>query len=172
MSIEWLPALVAGLIGTVVMSATMQMAASMGLTRMPAMHLVTGAMMSGDKATASRIGIMVHYIVMGTVVFGLAYAALFAAFDDASVRTGALLGLGHGLIVGLMAMPMMPVMHPRMSSSPAGPTASTVTVDGGQLALSAPGLFGAKWGGMTPVGLIVGHILYGVVVALVYSWLS
>lgn len=171
MSFEVLPALAAGLVGTVVMSVMMQMAGSMGLTRMPPMHLVVGSMMSGDPQKASRIGIMLHYVLMGTVVFGFVYGALFAAFDESSVATGATIGLVHGLVVGLMGMPMMQAIHPRMSTGPSAGGA-VVTVETGQVMLSAPGFFGSRWGGMTPVGMIVGHVVYGAVVALVYSWLA
>lgn len=170
MSIAVIPALVAGLVGTGAMSAMMQLAASMGLTRMPPMPLVIGSMMSGDKEKASRIGLMIHFVVMGTLVFGIGYAALFAAFDDASIGAGALIGLVHGVVVGAMAMPMMAAIHPRMAAS-AG-SAGSVTVEGGQVSLSAPGVFGTRWGGMTPIGMIAGHVVFGVVMALVYTWLS
>lgn len=110
---------------------------------------------------------MLHYIVMGTVVFGLAYAALFTAFDSASAATGVLIGAVHGLVFGGMAMPIMPAIHPRMSAAQdEGPV---VTEEQGKLTLAAPGFFGVRWGSMTPVGIIVGHIVYGLVVALIYA---
>jgi uncharacterized membrane protein YagU involved in acid resistance len=172
MEFEVFPALVAGLAGTVVMSAMMGMAASMGLTKMPAMPLVMGSMVTGDRVTATRFGAVIHYLMMGTVIFGLVYAALFTALDDASVTTGAIVGVVHGLALGLIGLPMIPSVHPRVSSTPAAAGAEVITVDGGQLTISAPGLFGSKWGRMTPVGIVAGHLVFGVVVALVYTWLS
>lgn len=166
MTFEILPALVAGLVATVVMSVMMTAAAKMGLTKMPPMPLVIGSMMSGNPSQARRIGTMLHYIIMGTVVFGLAYAGLFTAFDSASVATGLLIGAVHGLVFGGVAMPMMPAMHPRMTAGGDGPV---VSEEQGQIALSAPGFFGARWGAMTPVGLIVGHLVFGLVVALIYA---
>jgi hypothetical protein len=44
-----IPALVAGFVGTAVMTAMMSAAGRMGLTHMPPMTLVTGSMMSGDS---------------------------------------------------------------------------------------------------------------------------
>jgi len=44
-----------------------------------------------------------------------------------------------------------------------------VSVAGGTVSLSAPGLLGSRWGAMTPVGLVMGHVVYGLVVALVYA---
>lgn len=166
MAFEIVPALIAGLAATVVMSAMMALAARMGLTQMPPMTLVTGSMMSGDPDRARRLGIMIHYVVMGTIAFGLIYAGVFTAVDSASVPTGLIVGAVHGIVVGAMAMPMMPAMHPRMSESNADEAFNT---DGGKVTLSKPGFFGANWGAMTPVGLLVGHLVYGLVVALTYS---
>ncbi len=101
-------ALVAGFVGTVVMSAMMTMAASAKVTDMPPMALVTGAMMTGDRRRATAIGSVVHYLMMGTVVFGIVYGLLFDAFDSASWLVGVAIGLAHGAIVGLVFMPMMP----------------------------------------------------------------
>lgn len=168
MTFEAIPALISGFVATLVMTAMMSAAARMGFTQMPPMTLVTGSMMSADPARARWIGVMVHYIVMGTVVFGLAYAALFTALGSASAVTGVIIGAIHGVMVGAVAMPMMPAMHPRMTTSPT-PDGTTVDTSGGVVVLSQPGLFGSHWGSMTPVGLIVGHVVYGLVVALVYA---
>ncbi len=170
MTFEILPALVAGLAATIVMTVMMTAAAKLSITRMPPMTLVMGSMMSADSDRARRLGTMLHYVVMGTVVFGLAYAALFTAFDSASAVTGVLIGAVHGLIVGGMAMPMMPAIHPRMSGATSdGPV---VTEEQGQLALTSPGFFGVRWGAMTPVGLLVGHLAFGLVLALIYTALA
>jgi hypothetical protein len=37
--------------------------------------------------------------------------------------------------------------------------------------ISAPALFGTGWGAMTPTGVLVGHAVYGVVLAVVYNLL-
>ncbi|MEX1043272.1 MAG: hypothetical protein WD020_01410 [Acidimicrobiia bacterium] len=166
MTFELFPALVAGLVATLVMSAMMTMSASAGMTRMPPMTLVTGAMMSGDPDRARRIGAMIHYVVLGTIVFGIAYGALFTAFGSSSVLTGILIGAVHGVVVGAIGMPMMPAMHPRMTADSDGPAVDT---SDGTVVLSAPGFFGARWGAMTPMGLIVGHVVYGLIAALVYG---
>jgi hypothetical protein len=170
MTFEVLPALVAGLTGTIVMSAMMAMASAGGMTRMPPMPLVVGSMMSGDPRKAKRFGVVIHFVLMGTLVFGIAYAALFAGLGSAAVSTGALIGLAHGVVVGAVAMPMMPAVHPRMTAPSA--TQAAVDTSGGTVTLSAPGVFGSKWGAMTPVGLVAGHVVYGIIVAAVYSSLA
>lgn len=170
MEFSLVPALVAGLVGTAVMSMMMRMAGSMGMTDMPPMELVTGSMMSAEPGRARQFGIMIHWIVMGTIVFGIIYALVFVGLDGAGWGTGLLMGIVHGLVVGLVFMPMMPAMHPRMSREPL-PTGGTVDEASGSVQLAAPGVLGAGWGSMTPVGLVMGHAVYGLVVALVYGTL-
>lgn len=169
MEFSILGALVGGLVATLVMSLLMKMATSMGMTRMPPFPLMTGSMVSGDENVAKKIGLAVHYVMMGTVVFGLVYAGIFTALGTASVLTGLVVAVVHGLIVGAMAMPTMPAMHPRMGKLPVHAGAESVSREGGQLQLSAPGFFGVNWGPMTPAGVITGHVVYGVVFALVYQ---
>lgn len=166
------PALAAGFIATIVMTLMMQGAKTAGMTKMPPMPLVMGAMFSGDRKKAMTMGGIVHYVVMGTVMLGIVYAALFTAFDEDAWWLGALIGLVHALALGLMALPMMPSMHPRMTDALPGPDGETITETGGQVQLAAPGVLGARWGGMTPVGLVMGHIVYGVVAAIAYAWLT
>lgn len=170
MEFALVPALIAGLVGTTVMTIMMRMAGSAGMTDMPPMEVVTGSMMSPDPGRARQLGVLLHWIMMGTVVFGLIYALVFSAVGDAGWLTGLLVGLVHGLVVGLLFMPMMPAMHPRMSRDrvPGG----ALDESSGSVRLAAPGVLGAGWGGMTPVGLLMGHAVYGLVVALVYGDLA
>lgn len=168
--LDLLAALAGGLAATLVMTAMMQVATRAGMTDMPPMPLVLGSMMSGDRKTATAIGGMLHFVVMGTVVFGVAYGWLFTAFDNDSWWVGLAIGVVHALVVGLMFMPMMPTMHPRMSRQPVGiDTGRTVAVDDrGDIEIAAPGILGKNWSAMTPVGFIMGHAVYGLVLALVY----
>lgn len=112
--------LVAGFVATIVMTAMMTMASKAGMTQMPPMPLVMGSMMSGDRRKAMTIGAMLHYIVMGTILFGIAYALLFHAFGSSAWPVGVVIGVVHGLAVGLVFMPMMPAMHPRMEAQLVG----------------------------------------------------
>lgn len=97
--VELVPALVGGFAGTVAMTLVMMAGRSSGTTSMD-MPLIIGGMVSRDEATARRLGSAVH-VMMGTVVFGIAYAVLFAAVDSDSAATGLLIGLAHGVAFGL-----------------------------------------------------------------------
>lgn len=167
MEFSLIGALAAGFVATAVMAALMKMSARMGMTDMPPMELVIGSMLTGDLDRARRVGTVVHWFMMGTIGFGLGYAAVFTGVGSASALTGILLGAVHGVAVGLVFLPMMPAVHPRMGANPTFD--GTVQVSNGTVELATPGLFGARWGGMTPVGLLMGHVVYGLVAALVYQ---
>jgi uncharacterized membrane protein YagU involved in acid resistance len=170
MPFQFVPALVAGFVATVVMTLLMKMARQTGMTQMPSFPLMTGSMLSGQRPTAQKWGVLIHYIVMGTVVFGLIYAALFSAFGTASWLAGLVIGVVHGVVVGGIAMPMMGAIHPRLEPvRVAG--GETVREEGGEVHLVEPGFFGNNWGGMTPIGVVMGHAVYGLVLAIVYSLL-
>lgn len=163
--------LIAGFVGTVVMTLLMNASKAAGMTNMPPMPLVMGSMVLGERKTAMGTGAMAHFIVMGTVMFGLAYAALFTAFDNDAWWVGPAIGVVHGVVVRIVAMPMMPKMHPRMDDDASGLSGGeTVTEGAGGLRVTAPGLLGSRWGGMTPVGLVMGHAVYGLAAALFYQW--
>ncbi|THA27191.1 hypothetical protein E4198_23325 [Streptomyces sp. RKND-216] len=98
---------------------------------------------------------VVHLVVMGTVVFGLLHAARFHRTDPATWLAGQVIGLVHGLAVGVMAMPVVDAV-PRERAGPAGVSGWTHWAS-----------WAAGTGKGTPVDLLVGHLLYGVVVALV-----
>jgi len=112
--------------------------------------------------------------MMGTVVFGVAYALMFDAAGSSSPATGLVVGLAHGVLVGLI-MPVMPMMHPRMERSLVTVGAGSGTVGrtpDGEVRLAEPGFFGRGWGAMTPFGILMGHAVFGVVLALVYDGLA
>jgi hypothetical protein len=60
-------------------------------------------------------------------------------------------------------MPVMSAMHPRV-----GPTESTGP---GDVVLPRFGFGGTGFGSMTPVGILMGHLVFGLVWGLVFWWL-
>lgn len=142
-------AIVAGLVGTIVFSIVMMVGPKMGMPKM-AIWEVLGAMFS--PAGNTGLGWMMH-LMMG-VIFGIIYTALWAAgIGSVIVASGIIFGIIHWLVAGLM-MGAMPMMH-------AGIKAGSI---------SAPGVFMLKDGGMMGfMGGLIGHVIFGVVVALVYG---
>ncbi len=148
-------AVLAGLIATLVMTLMMYLANGMGMVKMD-MPLMLGTIVAEPGGTARLIGLGIH-LVMG-VIFALIYAAVWSGTGIApSAGTGLLFGAVHGIAAGVM-MGAIPVMHPRMSA-----TASP----GGKTVLS-PGMFALNYGVMGAAGVIMLHLVYGLVVGLVY----
>lgn len=145
-------AVVAGLIGTTVMSLMMALSPRMGMPKMAIWEML-GSMFNPQGNNA--LGWVMHYM-MG-VIFALVYAALWSAgIGAASIGWGALFGVVHWLAAGLM-MGGMPMMHAGIRSG----------------AVDAPGVYMLASGGAKAfMGGTVGHVLYGIVVALVYAGLA
>jgi len=142
-------AVVAGLIGTAIISMMMAMAPKMGMPKMAIWEML-GSMFSPEGNVA--LGWVMHFVA--GAVFAIIYAALWAAgIGSAGVTGGVIFGVIHWIIVGLM-MGGMPMMH-------AGIKAGNV---------NAPGAFMLGNGGMMAfMGGLMGHVVYGIVVALVYA---
>ncbi len=133
-------AIVAGLVGTAVMTVLMYMAPAMGLPKMDVMGML-GSMFTERPESARGIGALAHFL-MGAI-FALVYAGLWnAGLGTPTAGWGILYGLVHG-VIAILVMPMMMRMHPRPPHGPAGPA--------------------------TAMGQLLGHAVYGLVVALVYA---
>jgi len=142
-------AVIAGVFGTLVMSLVMAMAPSMGLPKMDIVGML-GSMLQRDGNRPLGWGI---HFMMG-IVFALIYAILWSiGIGAATLLWGLVFGAVHWLGAGLM-MGGVPAMH-------AGVKAGTV---------QAPGVFMLNTGGsMAFMGGLIGHLVFGLVVALVYG---
>lgn len=168
-------ALVAGFTATLVLSALLRAAVAASMSEMPSAEFVMGTMFVPNEVAAMVLGAVVHYLLMGTVVFGLVYAGLFVLADTASLWFGLVVGLFHGMFVGVVAMPLTEFIHPRMIHADrtawVGRGRSVSYSPGGELLISAPGRMGKWWGEAMPVVVVGAHLAYGLVMALVYDLL-
>jgi hypothetical protein len=143
-------AIVAGFIATLVFTAVLMMAPRMGMPRMDIVDLL-GTMFSAKSNRA--LGWVMH-LMMG-MVFGLVYAFLWTqGIGSDTWLYGLVFGAIHWLVVGVM-MALIPMMHAGIKSG----------------AVKAPGMWMTGNGGglMAFMGGLVGHMIFGVVVALVYA---
>ncbi len=142
-------AIVAGLVGTAIISMVMAMAPKMGMPKMAIWEML-GSMFSSEGNVA--MGWAMHF--MAGAVFAIVYAALWTAgIGSLSIVSGIIFGIVHWIIVGLM-MGAMPMMHVGIKSG----------------SVQAPGVFMLSNGGMMAfMGGLMGHVIYGVVVAIVYG---
>ena len=143
----------AGLVGAGVMGAVLYM----GITMMPrqmTMNLfyMLGTMMTRAKVAAYIVGAMMH-VMMG-IIFALIHTGVYQAFDLESNLAvwGLLFGFVHWLVVG-MGMGMIGVMHPLMRSGEMQP----------------PGLFVKNYPTMTVMGFLMLHLLFGLLVGVLYQ---
>jgi hypothetical protein len=141
-------AAVAGLVGTAIFTMILAMAPRMGMPKMDIVGLLSTMFGKENRL----LGWMMH-LMMG-VIFALIYAFLWSkGVLPANWLGGLVLGAVHWLIVG-MIMGMMPMIHRGMRSGE----------------VMAPGPWMSKGGGMLAfAGGLMGHMIFGVVVALVYS---
>lgn len=142
-----LNAVISGILGTFAISAVMAVAPLMGMPKMDIVDLLSTMFGKPNKV----MGWMMH-LMMG-VVFALIYAFLWSlGIGSAGWLSGLIFGAAHWLVVGLM-MAMIPIMH--------------VGIKNGDV--EAPGLWMTNQGGMLSfVGGLMGHMVFGLVVALVY----
>ena len=144
-----LNAVIAGVAASLVFSFVLAMAPKMGMPKMDIVDLL-GSMFSARSNQA--LGWTMH-LMMG-IVFALIYALLWSSGISAATWVGGLIfGAAQWLVVG-MVMGMMPMMHVGIKSG----------------AVKAPGLWMTNNGGlMAFMGGLVGHMIFGIVIALVYS---
>lgn len=142
-----------GLVAALVFSVFTGMARAMGMTKM-SIEKMLGAML-GEGPMADMAGWVMH------LASGVAFAGIYAQIFNALGATngwaaGAAIGLIHGLMIGAIVLPMMGAVHPAVSAG----------------RIEAPGFFGINSGSMTPMGMIVGHIIFGAVLGGVYFTLA
>lgn len=141
-----------GLIATVAMTSVLQGAQGLGLSRLSIPFLV-GTMFTSNRRKATILGFSVY--VLGGWGFALVYYLLFGSIGQYSWWIGAGLGLLHGLLLLVLALPLLPFVHPRMASNFDGAKARPQ--------LEPPGFLGLNYGGGTPHALLVGQSLYGLI---------
>lgn len=143
-----LAAVIAGLSGTVVLSMVMAMAPKMGMPKMDIVGMLST--MFGKPNPA--LGWMMHFV--NGIIFALIYAFLWSAGIGGPTPVGGLIfGAVHWLMVG-MIMGMIPMMHAGVKSGD----------------VEAPGMWMTKSGGMMAfVGGLIGHLIFGLIVVLVYN---
>lgn len=144
-----LSAVIAGVVASLVFSMILAMAPKMGMPKMDIVGLL-GSMFS--TKTNLALGWMMH-LMMG-VVFALVYAFLWSLSIGAATWLGGLIfGMVQWLVVGVV-MGMIPMMHVGIKSG----------------AVQAPGMWMTNSGGfMAFMGGLVGHMIFGIVIALVYA---
>lgn len=148
MEINIIAAVSGGIAGTAVMTSMMLGGRQLNLPAVDA-HGILGYMQKSDKA--SSLGYIIHFAL--GALFAIGYAIAFDFVPINIIWLGAILGIVHWLLVGWM-FAFAPMAH-------AGMKAGTVEETGPYMlkSLGIPGFLAGT----------VGHIAFGVTVALVYQ---
>ncbi len=145
-----------GFVATVLLTGIMSASQGMGLSRMSIPYLL-GTIVTPDRDRATFVGFLLHFV--NGWIFAFVYAGAFESWGRAAWWLGGGTGLVHGLFVLVAVMPVLPGMHPRMSSE----AASARTQQ-----LQPPGFMALHYGRRTPLVTITAHIIFGLVLGMFY----
>jgi len=149
--------LIWGFAATVILTTVLAASQGLGLTRMNLPYLL-GTMLTPNRDRAKVYGVGMH-LVNGWM-FSLVYVAAFHASGLLTWWFGMLVGFVHAAFVLVVAMPVLPGMHPRMASEIQGPTVVRQ--------LEPPGFLARNYGIRTPISVLVAHLVFGAVLGSFY----
>jgi len=155
--VNWSSSLLAGFVGTVLLTTLEAGAQQLHLSRMSIPYLL-GAAFTKGRDRAKVIGFFTH--LLNGQLFALLYVAIFQATGEASALRGAIIGLVHAAVVLLVVIPLLPFIHPRMASLHQGPTELRQ--------IEPPGPMALHYGVTTPLSVVIAHIVFGVAVGGLY----
>jgi hypothetical protein len=141
----------AGIVGTAVMTGMMLGAKRLHLPAVDA-HGILGYLQHADRA--SSLGYLAHFALGAVMAIG--YGLVFTVLAGPTLVLGAALGALHWVLVGWM-FAFAPLAHAGMKAGTIQPT--------GPYMLQSLGLPGFLAG-------LVGHIIFGLVVASIYGVLA
>lgn len=147
MTADWLSIALAGVAGTLALTAVLLLAAALGLARLN-FPMLLGSMFARPGPSALLIGLIWH--LLNGLVFATLYSVAFQALGLApDPPSGAAMGLAHALLAGLL-LGLLGRVHPLTRAGH----------------MPAPGAFGARYGARGVVMLLVAHLVYGAVLGL------
>ncbi len=150
-------ALVGGMLGAAVLNTLLQGSQRLRLSRINFPYLL-GTIFTLNRDKAKWIGMILHFVL--AVFFALLYAVGFHIFHRSDWWLGALFGALHASFLLIVVLPEFPAFHPHMASEHQGPMHLKQ--------LEPPGFMGLHYGFHTPLTIYISHIVFGIVVALIY----
>ena len=156
---NWGSWLLWGFFSTVVLTSIMAGSQGLGMTRMNIPYLL-GTMLTPNRDRAKLCGVLLH--CMNGWLFSLLYVAAFHTWGMATWWLGAVTGFVHASFVLIVAMPILPGMHPRMANEQQGPTVVRQ--------LEPPGFLALHYGVRTPISVLVAHLVFGAILGGFYRF--
>lgn len=144
---EWSIALWSGLIASVAAAVVFWGFASFGWTEFTPARTLAGLVARDPRTPLGETLGQLTSLLLGSTVVAAAYVRVLESVAEPNVLGGAGLGLLHGLLA-VVALPLLRY-------------ASRSVRSGAEI---APGRLGLAWGRGTPIGVLVGHAVYGAVI--------
>lgn len=144
--------LVWALIATLALTSLMFIGQFRGWSRLD-MPLLLGTLFSGERASASLLGLLLHFA--GGCLLAFFYYFAFAFGGVSGWFAGLVGGLVHGLVYLSVFVPVLGHVHPRLASEHDGA--------GVRRRLEPPGFLALNYGYRTPLVVLAAHALYGTV---------
>jgi hypothetical protein len=159
LGIAFIDLLLWGAIATALLSAILFGAQSIGFSRLSLPFLI-GTCFTAERRSAIALGLVLYSL--GGWLFALLYLLIFASIQQGGWLLGALIGAIQGLILLAVFMPILPYLHPRMTSPHDGPGATT--------RLHPPGFLALHYGYATPIVTLVAHACFGAILGATLRW--
>ncbi|HEY0839590.1 MAG TPA: hypothetical protein VGD74_05345 [Vulgatibacter sp.] len=158
---SWLYVILWGFVATVILTTLMSASQGMGITRMNLPYML-GSMFTPKREKAKLVGFALHMLIGWA--FSFLYAIAFRVLGGPTVWKGVIFGFVHGAFVLVVAMSMLPAIHPRMADEQRGPTITR--------RLEPPGFLALHYGYQTPLSTMVAHLVFGAILGLTLqlSW--
>lgn len=150
--------LVWGLLATLVMTTIMYGSQGTGLSRLSLPFLV-GTCVTANRDWATVVGFVLY--TLGGWAFALLYVLVFESLSASAWWYGLVFGFLHGVFLLVVALPVMPHLHPRMASEYEEP--------GSEALVEPPGFLGLNYGIQTPLVTLLGQTAYGAILGACYQ---
>jgi hypothetical protein len=151
--------LVAGAIGTMVLTTLVRAGSELGLTRMDLAFLL-GSAFTENRTRAKALGYVCHFVLGALFAFG--YTAIFVVVGRSSWWLGSIVGAFHALFVSTVLVNVfLPAVHPRMGTPDTA--ANEVAL------IEPPGFLMLNYGRNTFLLNFVAHIVYGAIVGVLVT---
>lgn len=141
-----------GMAATVAALTILEIGQGVGLTRF-SLPFLLGTFATSIRHQAYAGGFALAFL--GGWMFAALYGVIFLSLGEATWWLGLVLGVGHGLFVVAVLLPLLPHLHPRIASEDAGPTP--------RRRLEPPGFMGLYYGRATPAVVLAAMAVYGTV---------
>jgi uncharacterized membrane protein YagU involved in acid resistance len=155
--VDFLGLIVGSLLGTLVMTTMMEGGQFLRLTRM-SLPFILGTWLTENRTWAKVLGFVFHFV--NGIGFALGYGLFFEVVNRSNWWVGALAGALHSIFVLFVVLPVLPDIHVRMASEDEGPDPTPM--------LQPPGFLALNYGIQTPLATVIGHVVYGAIVATFY----